>query len=284
MLELLQNQNMHRILIALIGFSMFFVSCGIQSSSELRGSTKPLTYVIKEELVDPVRKSSLKLTFGQKTNGSADCSAAIIGPNHIISAAHCFPDGKLVANVFAKPDPNETLRLPNAHMTRHQGFSYQTGANDLAVGILQGPLPFNLEEVRILESNHISLDRGLIYGAFGTLDNGPTNLDGDLKIFPNEIFSIAPDNLTFMDKGQGSTTCKGDSGGPVYAEDLQRPGEIGLVGIISKGTGTECRGQGININATEYKVWIACTFAQLGYPLLALNHYVENGACGNRYF
>ena len=176
---------------------------------------------------DPKYDSVLKIL----TDG-ANCSATLVGPKAILTAAHC-----------AKNDATSTFTVGgkqySAKMTR--STLYPGVDHDLALGLVSEIVP-NVAYEQITAQELKATDAIVMYGYGCIKAGGGGGNDGILRYGPSTISSFSAKDFVAK-KPDGAALCFGDSGGPSFASDGTQ------IGVASKG----------NISDTSY-------FANLTIP------------------
>ena len=166
----------------------------------------------------PVDKAKYPAVLRIKSASGAGCTASLVGPQAILTAAHCAEQGEQVT--FTTVDG----RKFTATMYR---FEKWPGEDlDLSVGKVNTPvtgiLPISVRTDRFEKKG---MDVTLIgYGC--TNPGGTGGNDGVLRIGTAKISSGQGYDLAL--DGNPSALCYGDSGGPVFFEGKQ-------IGVNSKG-------------------------------------------------
>jgi hypothetical protein len=199
------------------------------------GQTGPaITFMLRNGRAVPATSRDWPATFYatfQSGSGSAGCTSALIGPEVMLTAAHCVPETGIVTFKFSGVDyPMRCSRHPN----------WETGqdpSSDFALCRLNQafvrPPGFLFEEV---DTTPLASMQGtpVVLTGFGCVSDLVTsaNVDGKFRIGPNVIEATsltAPqkyDENYYAAKGgqannlftpaSGANICPGDSGGPAY--------------------------------------------------------------------
>lgn len=191
---------------------------------------------------------------------SSLCSGALVAPNAVLTAAHCFnattdpANVALYAGVSNLSQRSSSARLPIASISVHPGFDRATYANDLAVVALAQPVTPSATVATI------ALPSGLdpatwpaagtpmrISGWGATTSSGAQQASDQLLAATVQMLtapgapcgqygsSQPPDILCVGLPGGGVDTCQGDSGSPLVATV---DGRAVLAGVTS--SGSEC--------------------------------------------
>ena len=169
---------------------------------------------------DPKYSSIIKIS----TNG-ATCTASVVGPKAILTAAHC---GKTDAVSKFKIADKEY----NAVLTR--SALYPGVDHDLALGLVSETIE-NVQYEQISAAS-LSTGDGLVMYGYGCINpGGGGGNDGILRYGDSVITSFSAKDFVAK-KPDGAALCFGDSGGPAFGADGYQ------IGVASKG----------NISDTSY--------------------------------
>lgn len=156
--------------------------------------------------------------------GSAFCTAAVIAPKYVLTAAHCVDgpeaikvNGQRAANVHVPP------------MSNH--WSHDIAVVELGEATTLAPIPVNLDASAISKMTRVRL---VGFGVTGTYrEDGMIKRSGDARVrLTNDFIESIP--------GTGGV-CFGDSGGPALS-DID--GRETIVGVASHINGERCEDDG----------------------------------------
>lgn len=151
----------------------------------------------------------------------ASCTATVVGPKAIITAAHCARTG--AEAVF-----NYSGKQYKAIMERSPVFPGQ--ANDISIGVVNEILPN--AKPHTIWSQTPTQGLSIVLFGFGCSQPGGGDLaDGKLRKGNNKVKDIADFYFSSNEAG-GAALCFGDSGGPTFIEE---GGKLKVVGVNSKG-------------------------------------------------
>lgn len=221
------------------GFVPWLTSCSseVHSSPKIVGGDEVSTF-------DPISKHTV--VFGD-AYGNIGCSGVIVGPNQVLSAAHCWSDNRWdgVHAVFAtraaearynSPDSNTRKVLKAA---RHEGYDAvfgdpKTPPFDIALVTFEGTLPIGYEPAPIFNAV-LEIPKGTKvilagYGSNGESETTPRLLRAVTSVVGNQ-------NLRkkefYFGPTPGRGPCGGDSGGPAF---VKHNGKLYLIATTSRGT------------------------------------------------
>ena len=231
-------------------------------------------------------------------SGHAFCTATRVGPNHLVTAAHCIENpiprmaighgvlhgfiatteqGETRASAWASTRSSSSVKViaaiahPAYNVTDSsgKGSDFQdiglivfTGDFSAAVTPIAGFADFPLK-TRDLGEDSVLVKAG--YGATSDRDQSAARL----RTVDLQVVRLDPKNFELeYRRGTGKGTCYGDSGGPGF---VTNSGISKLVGITSRGPEVErlrrfdtseagCdEGNGVDTDARYYRAWLDCT-------------------------
>ncbi len=163
--------------------------------------------------------------------GTLVCTATLVSPRVLLTAAHCLPDGSTPVAFFGSAPQSGGITIPVIATARHPHFDAATLANDVAMALLgeaapAGATPWPLPTAP-LDPSSVGLPLRIVgFGATGPSDTSPPQK----RTGTTTIASLSAETLTF--DASPSQTCTGDSGGPAFATI---GGVETLVGVTSSG-------------------------------------------------
>ncbi len=270
------------VLVAALSFSNAFADfSGFQPGTIIQ------TDIIGGSIVqsgDPIASSTVML-FGKTTDNGQEgeyiCSASIIAPDTLVTAAHCVAEDpknptdptQLVVvfaqslpngAVFGSVDPQEIFNDPASHaiygyeanpnwLGANDPSIDQPDAHDIAVIRFKGGLPTGFAPATVLDAS-IPLNPGdpAILAGYGITSSKTQQGAGTLRKV--EVTVEGPSGTT-EEMIQGTARkdmCSGDSGGPAFATVN---GQLQVWGVTSRGD-AKCSQGGIYTKITAYTDFI----------------------------
>lgn len=232
------------------------VACGkpglntndLGSSAEMIIGGKPVP------VEDAMTKSTVFLTNG--TYKDAFCSAVLIGPQFVLTAAHCLDGESKIFVGFGDGKISPKALLIKAKVFKiHPEYQHSSinGYNDLGVIILETPAPATYQPIKFLpEEVPVAKGLELIIAGYGLTETSQDMQEQLLATDGVSVSVLENKNEYRVDESNGHGSCNGDSGGPTFSI-------IGdqkyLVGITSRGDNA-CKKYGIYTIARNYLDWM----------------------------
>merc|ERR1711892_1641930 len=214
-----------------------------------------------------------QVSLRRSSDGSHFCGGSVIGPNHVVSAAHCTVIWDSPSEVIVvagehdrSVDEGTEHTVSVTKLTVHESYgSPKNFENDIAIWELGEPLEMNdyVAPVPLPEPMKQSEGDCTVSG-WGTLHSGDSGLPQklikvDVPIVDDERckieypFSIVESMICAGQHGKDS--CQGDSGGPMVC--YNGDGSVYLGGVVSWGIG--CGGYyhpGVYTEVSYFTEWI----------------------------
>jgi hypothetical protein len=178
------------------------------------------------------------------------CTATLVAPRVLVTAAHCVPDGPPPDAIFGSAIASGT-RATIVATERYSTFDDKTLTDDIAVALLADPAPSGAAPWPVattpLDGTTGMPLRLVGFGRISESDATPAQK----RVGSAAVGSIAAHEFTLT--ASPSHTCEGDSGGPAFATI---GGVEMLVGITSSGD-VQCQGNARDMRADAYAAFIA---------------------------
>jgi hypothetical protein len=228
-------------------------------------------------------------------SGGTECTGTLIAPNIVLTAAHCFIRNKVINNkieYYCQNIPNiDWIFFPHAGLFKidkrkilddWEHNDCQIPIGDLAILKLDRPVS-GIKPATFNENNGFLSERATIvgYGVRKYYDNGK-ELPPDTLIRYSGLKAVANVKLSpcgtdgtlknalcwkFDSAQDAGSTCEGDSGGPLFA---QQSGKWVLAGVTSGGQGSRTSllcapgSSAYDVDVRAYAAWIKETIGQYG--------------------
>ncbi len=174
------------------------------------------------------------------------CTATVIAPRWIVSAAHCFEDGDFGYTLNLGQDMQRPVRrVPLTAIWRHPAWNQRSLTNDIALGQLgadPGVQPMALAPT-------VARGEVLTFVGFGLTDGRGWEL-GEKRSVDMALQRV--DATTFRYSVPGKNTCGGDSGGPA----LRTVGGVHQVAGVTSYGDAGCAEYGVDTRVDAYLGWI----------------------------
>ena len=256
--------------------TIFFLSCSSQKESETK-------IVGGEELWASADKRALLSTvalFTRRMDGSpSSCTGTLIGPTHVVTAAHCVKDFQTIQvglglsfNQIQQAVPIKRFDYHPAWVKKRPNGTHNP-VYDIAVISLSAPFQVPNQPVAIGRADSVYVGRTLVLAGYGLAPQLNPQSGNILRQVRVQIGTIRQADKILEVKSNGRKGgCNGDSGGPAYIEEN---GALQVVGATSGPSyGLEnapCDvGHGAYGLLTIQQGWMKCTFASHGNPLDSL--------------
>ena len=145
------------------------------------------------------------------SNSGAGCTAAVVGPNAILTAAHCVNNGGTVTFRHFKMG---SARLKSEPCQHHPGYrANQT--KDFALCKVNTSMP---EPWASINTDHdfVKKNDEIILTGYGCVKSNGSGADGLLRIGTATVTRLPSNNNFDIVSSSGSALCYGDSGGPAF--------------------------------------------------------------------
>jgi hypothetical protein len=226
------------------------------------GAASPAAAVVGgREEAGPLRERTVMVL----ASGGGVCSAVVVAPDAVLTAAHCVPASAEHRVHWRGEDGSPVLVEPAARAV-HPGYDPGAVAGrrrsiDLALLRLAQPLPARFRPADLREVP-ASAGATVLLAAYGTTRAGDPRSSGTFRSAELTVVEpYGPSRILLWAKAEpGTGACQGDSGGPIAAGDA-------VVAVVSWATGPNGRGcggitQGILVG--PQRAWIDATLGSWG--------------------
>lgn len=209
--------------------------------------------------------SSVVALYASTSQGGALCTASVIAPTVLLTAAHCVLPSEVGSNAKfvvlpsndVNKDTTEQLAVKETHYDPSFEIDQLQNGHDIAVVILEQPttltpLPVGKKDPSSLVGKSVRL---VGYG----LDNAATQTGAGVKRQVTATVDSVDAKLMQIG-GDGKDTCNGDSGGPALATI---DGKETIVGITSFGDAS-CGSGGFDTRVDLYGSFLAKYLGSVG--------------------
>ncbi|MDB4938703.1 MAG: pterin-4-alpha-carbinolamine dehydratase [Labilithrix sp.] len=212
-------------------------ACAAESADEPSGSTSSEIIGGAADYAHPsvaYLRSVVQTDIRGNATSVAGCTATLIAPSVMVTAAHCTTGSRLWNEVNFDPKPNVFAPfgsqgwIPAALVAHPLYDGDSTHGHDVAVVLLRGDVQWPLVRLGApppVGSTLTAVGYGMV--VFGNDGTG----SGERRAVSVPLLSLAPHEMTAGRDGQ--STCHGDSGGPLFAGET-------LIGITSYGDTVDC--------------------------------------------
>ncbi len=196
--------------------------------------------------------------YAQQNMGGALCTASVISPTVLLTAAHCVAPSEVGSGAIfvgligsnLNGGKGQELAVKETHYDTAFDINHPENGHDIGVAILQmpttlAPLPIN----RTADPTTL-IGRTVRLVGYG-VNNGAAQTGAGVKRVVNAPVDAVDDSLIKIGDS-GHDTCQGDSGGPAFATF---DGVKTIVGLTSFGS-SGCTGGGYDTRVDHYLAFI----------------------------
>jgi len=240
-------------------------------ASEINAETPELNNIIGGGSVAEGSALSRSVVLLVNSQTREVCTAALIGGNFALTAAHCV-DREDVQNMFvffaAKPNKNtERRQVVNAKVSPYWDHRKKEEKNTSDIAVIKfagNGLPNGYQPVKFLEDNSV-LVKGMasVILGYGVNEAAKQTGAGALRF---TILKISDPNFSptekLLNQSKGNAACYGDSGGPafVYRKDKSGKTQFYMWGIANHPSKDDvdnlCNKSVVYTDATVFATWI----------------------------
>ncbi len=187
--------------------------------------------------------------------GCATCTGSLVSRESVLTASHCL-DGNLddvdgVSVYFGTSLEEADLEIVADQLLVHRYFDPDLLDNDIAMIHLAEPAPDGIDPVALSERALVADDNGRTIRLVGFGETAFGAGDAGTKHEVESIITQVEDQHLFLGT-EDANTCKGDSGGPTFADFGD--GEV-QVGVTSRSRGCEANSVKIRVDVFADFIW-----------------------------
>ena len=227
----------------------------------LLAASPALAIVGGSEDAGPLARASVMVL---SSNGGV-CSAVVVGPDAVLTAAHCAA-GAAEHRVHWRGDDGQPVLIVPAAKAVHREYVANAVATrrrsiDLALLRLPQPLPARFAPA-VLSSVPLSAGTALEVGGYGVLSEGDARSTGTFRTAAVAVVEpYGPSKILVWTRGRaGVGACSGDSGGPIAAGT----GVVAVVAFAKGAKGRDCGDLTQGTLVGPQRTWIDATLAAWG--------------------
>jgi V8-like Glu-specific endopeptidase len=183
----------------------------------------------------------------QSSGQGAICTAEVVSPHVLITAAHCVNDSSLQYQLFLGADVNhpsfrDFVNVPEVHAhPMYQGNANPSAGYDIGVAIVTDPLPLTPMPMARSAPTFALVGQPVRFIGYGLTSTSMQDSSGVKRQVSTTLSAFNDRFLVFTDPAHN--TCEGDSGGPAL---MMINGVETIVGVTSFGDTLDCTGDGFD--------------------------------------
>ncbi len=214
---------------------------------------------------DPLAHAIAAILY-RDDSGAHLCTATVLGPRLVLTAAHCTGDAGSMQVIFAQtlvgvgPDRiRQVAKVARAGKTDAAKGTYAyNNPDDVALVLLQDDAPEGTTFANISATTPAATTLNIAgYGATSDLKGSKPAGFGQALRGASVAVKAIDDALIVIDQTDEAGACTGDSGGPALAGNIVAGV---LIGVANKRGATDfCRGTAYYANLARWHDWIVST-------------------------
>lgn len=244
------------------------ISCGKTVVSDLEGEVSSKgSEIVKGEMViagDPIFNVSVSIN---KEYDRPFCSGFLFNKRVVVTAAHCLlGNNKIQSVTFGNPLSlkSKTYKVSQDKIFPHEDFEFERNPSpnpyyppkDIGLIILDKDAPEFTKTMYVKEIGYVNSGDEVLISGYGATMNA-NEFSGELRKASSKIHYINTNSEEIIIKASdGSGSCYGDSGGPLFYKE--NDGSYTIIGVTSRAYDFDenCGGRGIYTDIRKQLRWI----------------------------
>lgn len=164
-------------------------------------------------------------------SGGARCSATVVGPRVILTAAHCVVDEGSIGPVLEAPQVDFVIDQVVYSAKCRQAPLYREGRGDHDMALCKVDKELSVKPASISKKGPAVGDQVLLSGYGCVKAGGGGGNDGILRVGKSKVTKLPQGSDHWFYTQKGAALCFGDSGGPSLLDNDKHQ----LIGVNSRG-------------------------------------------------